>query len=167
MKPTRFNVIIRKDDACYVAECVENSVVSQGTSIDEALDNLKEALELYYESEDFGIENECFTINTKWGSVQTRGLGRKMKIDKKRIFYEGMGTRGLGMRQMGIDEHRWLMRIPVLGHIYALILLFFLLCACYGVLQVFLDGQYFVALVGIFALAFLTWLLFFYKPPES
>jgi len=51
MQPTRFNVIVQKDDTWYVAKCIDNSVASQGKTIEEALDNLKEALELYYEDE--------------------------------------------------------------------------------------------------------------------
>ena len=51
MKSTRFNVIVQKDEAWYVAVCVDNSVASQGKTIEEAIDNLKEALELYYEDE--------------------------------------------------------------------------------------------------------------------
>ena len=51
MKSTRFNVIVQKDEACYVAMCVDNSVASQGKTVEEALGNLKEALELYYEDE--------------------------------------------------------------------------------------------------------------------
>ena len=45
----RFNatVAIHKEDDWYVAKCLENSVASQGKSMDEALENLKEALELY------------------------------------------------------------------------------------------------------------------------
>jgi len=50
-QPTRFNVIVQKDDTWYVAKCVDNSVASQGKTIEEALDNLKEALELYYEDQ--------------------------------------------------------------------------------------------------------------------
>lgn len=44
-------VIIRKDDDWYVAESVETGVASQGKTIDEAMANLKEALELYFESD--------------------------------------------------------------------------------------------------------------------
>ena len=51
MKSARFNVIVQKDEAWYVAVCVDNSVASQGKTVEEALDNLKEALELYYEDE--------------------------------------------------------------------------------------------------------------------
>ncbi|MCL2306012.1 MAG: type II toxin-antitoxin system HicB family antitoxin [Planctomycetaceae bacterium] len=55
MKSTRFNVIIQKDDAWYVAKCIDNSVASQGKTVEEALDNLREALELYYEDEPFSV----------------------------------------------------------------------------------------------------------------
>jgi len=45
-------VVIQQEDSWYVAKCLENDVASQGKTIDEALDNLKEALELYYEDSD-------------------------------------------------------------------------------------------------------------------
>lgn len=35
----------------YVARCLDVDVVSQGRSVEEALANLKEALELYFEGE--------------------------------------------------------------------------------------------------------------------
>jgi predicted RNase H-like HicB family nuclease len=35
----------------YVARCLDVDVVSQGETVDEALANLKEALELYFEDE--------------------------------------------------------------------------------------------------------------------
>ena len=50
-KSTRFNVAIQKDESWYVAKCIDNSVASQGKTIEEALDNLKEALKLYYEDD--------------------------------------------------------------------------------------------------------------------
>jgi predicted RNase H-like HicB family nuclease len=45
----KVTVIVQKDDSWYVAKCLENSVASQGKTVEEAIDNLKEALELYYE----------------------------------------------------------------------------------------------------------------------
>ena len=51
MKSTRFNVIIQQEDYWFVAKCLDNSVASQGKTIEEAIGNLKEALELYYEDE--------------------------------------------------------------------------------------------------------------------
>ena len=43
------NVLITKEESWYVANSIETNVVSQGHTIEEALENLKEALELYYE----------------------------------------------------------------------------------------------------------------------
>lgn len=44
-----FTAILHKEGALYVAECPEVGTVSQGTSLDEAVTNLKEATELYLE----------------------------------------------------------------------------------------------------------------------
>lgn len=44
-----YSAIIHKEEDIYVAECPEVGTVSQGYSIDEAVDNLKEATELYLE----------------------------------------------------------------------------------------------------------------------
>jgi len=47
----------------FVARCLEVEVTSQGKSIDEALENLKEALELYFEDqpEPASFENPVVT----------------------------------------------------------------------------------------------------------
>lgn len=44
-----FTAIIHKEEQLYVAECPEVGTASQGHSIEEAIDNLKEATELYLE----------------------------------------------------------------------------------------------------------------------
>ncbi len=43
--------VIWKEDKWYVAKALEVEVASQGKSQKEALDNLKEALELYFEDQ--------------------------------------------------------------------------------------------------------------------
>ena len=48
----KYNVIIQKEENWYVSKCIENSVASQGKTIEESLRNLKEAIELYYETEE-------------------------------------------------------------------------------------------------------------------
>lgn len=48
----KYNVIVQKEEKWYVAKCLDNSVASQGKTIEEALENLKEALELYTQSEE-------------------------------------------------------------------------------------------------------------------
>ena len=43
---------IETEEEWYVATCLENSIASQGKTIDEAMANLREAIALYYEDED-------------------------------------------------------------------------------------------------------------------
>ena len=47
----RFTAAITREGTWYVARCLEVEVTSQGSTIEEALANLKEALELYFEGE--------------------------------------------------------------------------------------------------------------------
>ena len=46
----------------YVAQCLEVDVVSQGRSIEESLDNLREALELYLEESAPPVEEQSDVI---------------------------------------------------------------------------------------------------------
>ena len=55
-----FTVAVQKDDDLYVAKCLENSVASQGKTIDEAMENLREALSLYYEDEQLPTFSQTF-----------------------------------------------------------------------------------------------------------
>jgi len=50
-----FTAVVYKDGKLYVAECPEVGTVSQGTTIEEALANLREATELYLE--EFPLED--------------------------------------------------------------------------------------------------------------
>lgn len=45
----RFTTIINRESKWYVARCVELGVVSQGKTIEDAQENLKEAVALYLE----------------------------------------------------------------------------------------------------------------------
>ncbi len=45
----RLTAAVTKEDNWYVAKCLEVEVTSQGKSVEEALESLKEALELYFE----------------------------------------------------------------------------------------------------------------------
>lgn len=45
------SALVWKEDELYVAKAVEVEVASQGSTKSEALDNLKEALELYFADE--------------------------------------------------------------------------------------------------------------------
>ena len=45
----KYNVIVQKEEKWYVAKCLDNNVASQGKTIEEARNNLREALELFFE----------------------------------------------------------------------------------------------------------------------
>ena len=53
MKTMNFKgtIIIKKEEEWFVASCLENNIASQGKTIDEAVENLKEAIILFYENE--------------------------------------------------------------------------------------------------------------------
>ena len=55
-----FTVAIQKEDDWYIAKCLENSVASQGNTMDEATENLREALMLYYEDESLPVFPQTF-----------------------------------------------------------------------------------------------------------
>ena len=44
-----FTAFIEKEEDMYIAKCVEVGTVSQGRTIEEAVENLQEATELYLE----------------------------------------------------------------------------------------------------------------------
>ncbi len=51
MNPMVFTAAITHEDPWYVARCLDIEVASQGETAEEALANLKEAFELYFEDE--------------------------------------------------------------------------------------------------------------------
>ena len=60
----KVNVIIQKEENWFVAKCIENSVASQGKTFEEAFENLREALILYYEDENPEIETRQVFLTT-------------------------------------------------------------------------------------------------------
>lgn len=60
----KFTVVVQKEENWYVAKSLENSVASQGKTIEEALNNLREAIELYYEDEKPNIEEKQIFLTT-------------------------------------------------------------------------------------------------------
>ncbi len=56
----RYNVVVQKEENWYVATCIDNNITSQGKTIEESIENLKEAIELYYESEEPIIPKETY-----------------------------------------------------------------------------------------------------------
>ena len=46
----QFTAVIEREDDSYVAFCPELDIASQGESVEEARQNLKEAIELFFET---------------------------------------------------------------------------------------------------------------------
>ena len=68
MEKCTFTVVIEKDEDMFVATCPEVGTVSQGYTIDEAVENLKEATELYLE--EFHVEEKRKPIVTFFDIVK-------------------------------------------------------------------------------------------------
>ena len=49
MKIGKYTALIQDDDGGYVSLCPELDIASQGDTVEEALSNLKEAVELFFE----------------------------------------------------------------------------------------------------------------------
>lgn len=47
-----FTAIIEREDDAYVALCLELDIASQGGSIEDALSNLREAVDLFFQAAD-------------------------------------------------------------------------------------------------------------------
>ncbi len=75
----QLTAIVRKGEKQYVALCPEVDVVSQGYTVEEALNNLKEAVDLYIQ--EMGIpeglgEEELFITRFGVKSAKTAGAIR-------------------------------------------------------------------------------------------
>lgn len=57
-------VIIQKEEEWHVATCLENNVASQGKTIEEAIENLREAIALYYEDHELKPKHDPAFITT-------------------------------------------------------------------------------------------------------
>ncbi len=54
----KFMAIINKDGKLYVSWCPELDIASQGKTVEGALDNLKDAIELYLKDEDAKVPDK-------------------------------------------------------------------------------------------------------------
>jgi predicted RNase H-like HicB family nuclease len=90
----RVTVIVQKEDNWYVAKCLENSIASQGSTIEESLDNLREALELFYEDTTPEQKEPEFKEKYKNRSCQ------EWKNGEMKNFHGLDRARGYGLRGM-------------------------------------------------------------------
>ncbi len=67
-----YTAVVSKGDKEFVSRCIELGVVSQGATVEEALTNLREAVELYLEDEPDspnGREQSCVPNTTGLDSI--------------------------------------------------------------------------------------------------
>ena len=69
---------IKKGEKQYVALCQEVDVVSQGYTVEEAISNLKEAVELYVE--EIGIPEEATSNDTIIVNFEVKRFGKTTQI---------------------------------------------------------------------------------------
>ncbi len=60
----KLTAVINKENNLYTAWCPELDIASQGKSIEEAIENLKEAIELYLEDEDAKLRYSSPLVTT-------------------------------------------------------------------------------------------------------
>ena len=60
----RLSALIHKEEDIYVSLCPELDIASQGETIEEAMSNLREAVELYLEDEDAKIPETAPLLTT-------------------------------------------------------------------------------------------------------
>ena len=65
----RFTASVTREHDWYVAQCLEIDVASQGETEEEALTNLREALELYFEPPLPTIKPEVRAIEVETGAA--------------------------------------------------------------------------------------------------
>jgi len=76
-KMSVLTAFIYKEEDMYIAECLQVGTVSQGKTIEEALENLKEATELYIE--EFHIATDIHPIIITF-EVSTKGEDKTAKV---------------------------------------------------------------------------------------
>ena len=75
----KLTAIIEKEDDGYVSICPELDIASQGDSVEKARDNLKEALELFFET----ASSEEIKQRLHGGFLEIRRRGSHIIMQKK------------------------------------------------------------------------------------
>jgi predicted RNase H-like HicB family nuclease len=74
----KLTATIKKGEKQYIALCQELDVVSQGYSVEEAIKNLKEAVELYLEEE--GYPSKEISGDTILVNFEVKDVGKTSEV---------------------------------------------------------------------------------------
>jgi predicted RNase H-like HicB family nuclease len=66
---TTFTAVVTREDDLFVAQCLEVDIASQGATEQEALANLREALELYFEEPRDTVEPKVVKLEVEVGAT--------------------------------------------------------------------------------------------------
>lgn len=77
MKKRIFTAVLKREEDMYVAECPETGVFSQGKTIEDAVANLKEAVELYLE--EFPLPEESTPIMTVFQITENAKVAKAVR----------------------------------------------------------------------------------------
>jgi predicted RNase H-like HicB family nuclease len=69
MMKRRFSAVVWREGKWFVAQCLEVDVASQGRTKEEALANLREALELFFEKPKPTVAPKLVKIEVKVGAL--------------------------------------------------------------------------------------------------
>ena len=78
MKTQTFTASISREDGWFIAQCLEIDVASQGKSEDEAINNLREALTLYFEPPCPTVMPKLRKFKVNIGSNETTSLSSQI-----------------------------------------------------------------------------------------
>ncbi len=97
----QLTAIIEREDDGYVALCPELDVASQGTTVSEARDNLKEALELFLETASDTEIKQRLHEELKQGNMDAQDRQDKGGKPQK---WNKQGVQGSATQDVGCDE---------------------------------------------------------------
>lgn len=66
---TSFSAVVWQEDDLFIAQCLEVDVASQGHTEAEAVDNLREALELFFEDADEVVATRIVRFEVQVGAA--------------------------------------------------------------------------------------------------
>lgn len=61
--PAQLNYTVEQEDDVFIARCVELDIVTDGLTQDEAVANLKEALDCYFSNPDAQLDSRLDQLN--------------------------------------------------------------------------------------------------------
>ena len=77
MEKNTFTVVLHKEEDMFIAECPEVGTISQGRTIEEAVENIKEATELYLQ--EFPVKVKRRPIVTFFDIVKNAALEKNIR----------------------------------------------------------------------------------------